>query len=167
MPQIEPELPSGYAGMLVSLKELVASARVRAQEAASNAMVEMYWEIGSTILQRQAAQPWGTKILQRLAADLKSAFPHMRGFSRSNLFYMRAFAAVWDLSDPSVRNRVKGLPWGHIIELLKLKDPMIRDWVRRTGGRAQVAAGSPRTPDHDRPAPQTRGCSEQSRRASV
>lgn len=49
-------------------------------------------------------------------------------FSRSNLFYMRAFAAVWDLSDPSDRNRVKGLPWGHIIELLKLKDPVIRDW---------------------------------------
>jgi hypothetical protein len=88
VPTIEPELPSGYAGMLVSLKELVTSAQLRAQEAASNAMVAMYWEIGSTILQRQAAQPWGTKILQRLAADLKSAFPHMRGFSRSNLFYM-------------------------------------------------------------------------------
>jgi predicted nuclease of restriction endonuclease-like (RecB) superfamily len=111
-----------------SLKELVTSAQLRAQEAASNAMVEMYWEIGSTILQRQAAQPWGTKVLQRLAADLKSAFPHMRGFSRSNLFYLRAFAAVWDLSDPSVRNRVNGLPRGHIIELLKLKDPVIRDW---------------------------------------
>jgi predicted nuclease of restriction endonuclease-like (RecB) superfamily len=128
VPEIEPKLPSGYAGMLVSLKELVISAQLRAQQAANNAMVEMYWEIGFTILQRQADQPWGTKVLQRLAADLKSAFPHMRGFSRSNLFYMRAFAAAWDLSNPSVRNRVSGLPWGHIIELLKLKDPAIRDW---------------------------------------
>jgi predicted nuclease of restriction endonuclease-like (RecB) superfamily len=128
VPQIEPELPSGYAGMLISLKELVSSAQVRAQQAASSAMVQMYWEIGATILERQANQPWGTKILQRLAADLKAAFPHMRGFSRSNLFYMRAFAAAWNLTDTAERARVSGLPWGHIIELLKLKDPEIRNW---------------------------------------
>ncbi len=128
MPQIEPELPNGYAGMLISLKELVSSAQVRAQQAASSAMVQMYWEIGTTILERQANQPWGTKILQRLAADLKAAFPHMRGFSRSNLFYMRAFAAAWNLTDTAERARVSGLPWGHIIELLKLKDPEIRNW---------------------------------------
>jgi hypothetical protein len=52
----------------------------------------------------------------------------MRGFSRSNLFYMRAFAAAWDLSQDDVRSRVGMLPWRHIVELLKLKDPEIRDW---------------------------------------
>jgi hypothetical protein len=59
-------------------------------------MVEMYWGIGATTLGRQTQDPWGIKVLQRLAADLKTAFPHMRGFSRSSLFYMRAFAAAWD-----------------------------------------------------------------------
>lgn len=108
MPQLEPELPNGYAGILVSLKELVSSAQLRAQQAASSAMVQMYWEIGSTILERQTAQPWGTKILQRLAADLKSAFPHMRGFSRSNLFYMRAFAAAWICPTPRTRLGLAG-----------------------------------------------------------
>lgn len=128
MSKIEPDLPSGYAGILASLKELVASAQLRAQQAASSAMVEMYWAIGATILQRQAQEPWGSKVLQRLAADLKAAFPHMRGFSRSNLFYMRAFAAAWDWSQAPVRSSIGTLPWGHIIELLKLKDPAVRDW---------------------------------------
>jgi predicted nuclease of restriction endonuclease-like (RecB) superfamily len=126
--KIEPDLPSGYAGILASLKDLVASAQLRAQQAASYAMVEMYWGIGATILQRQAQEPWGSKVLQRLAADLKAAFPHMRGFSRSNLFYMRAFAAAWDWSEAPVRSHVGALPWGHIIELLKVKDPAVRDW---------------------------------------
>lgn len=134
MSQIEPELPTGYSGILASLTELVSSAQTRAQQAASNAMVQMYWEIGSTILERQAAQPWGTKTLQRLAADLKSAFPHMRGFSRSNLFYMRAFAAAWDLSTQEDRRRVGRLPWGHIIELLKLKNPELRNWYAEQAG---------------------------------
>lgn len=62
----------------------------------------------------------------------------MRGFSRSNLFYMRTFAAAWDLSDPADRNRVGGLPWGHI-ELLKLKNPEIRNWYEAFRG---VAAGT-------------------------
>ncbi|AUI53779.1 PDDEXK nuclease domain-containing protein [Arthrobacter crystallopoietes] len=128
MSRIEPELPSSYAGTLASLKELVASAQSRAQQAASSAMIEMYWGIGATLLQRQAQEPWGSKVLQRLATDLKATFPHMRGFSRSNLFYMRSFAAAWDLSEPAVRGRVGALPWGHIIELLKLKDPEVRDW---------------------------------------
>ncbi|MBO1269822.1 PDDEXK nuclease domain-containing protein [Arthrobacter cavernae] len=128
MSKIEPDLPSGYPIILASLKELVASAQLRAQHAASTAMVEMYWAIGATILERQSQEPWGSKVLQRLAADLKTAFPHMRGFSRSNLFYMRAFAAAWDWSEAPVRGRAGALPWGHIIELLKLKDPVVRDW---------------------------------------
>lgn len=128
MSKIEPDLPSGYAGTLESLKELVSSAQIRAQQAASSAMIEMYWGIGAIILQHQAQEPWGSKVLQRLAADLKASFPHMRGFSRSNMFYMRAFAAAWDFSEVAVRSRVALLPWGHIIELLKLKDPAVRDW---------------------------------------
>lgn len=128
MSKIEPDLPSGYAEILNSLKDLVTSSQLRAQQAASYAMVEMYWGIGATILQRQAQEPWGSSVLQRLAADLKAAFPHMRGFSRSNLFYMRAFASAWDWSEAPVRSRVGALPWGHIIELLKLKDPVVRDW---------------------------------------
>ena len=35
---------------------------------------------------------WGDKIIQRLATDLKAAFPDMKGFSPSNLKYMRYFA---------------------------------------------------------------------------
>nr|WP_159735988.1 PDDEXK nuclease domain-containing protein [Arthrobacter sp. 9V] len=128
MSMIEPELPNGYSGTLASLKELVTTAQLRAQQAASTAMVEMYWAIGATILQRQAQEPWGSKILQRLASDMKASFPNMRGFSRSNLFYMRSFAAAWDFTDPDTRERISALAWGHIIELLKLKDPEVRDW---------------------------------------
>lgn len=51
--------------------------------------------IGRDILQRQAAQGWGSKVIERLAHDLRVAFPSMKGFSRANLMYMRAFAEAW------------------------------------------------------------------------
>jgi predicted nuclease of restriction endonuclease-like (RecB) superfamily len=128
VPEIEPDLPIGYADVLAFLKDLVVTAQLQAQQAAGSAMVEMYWGIGKTIVQRQSTEPWGSKVLQRLAADLKAAFPHMRGFSRSNLFSMRAFAAAWDWPDPRVHQRLSRLSWSHIVELLKVKDPVERDW---------------------------------------
>jgi len=42
-------------------------------------------EIGRDILARQAEQGWGAKVIERLAHDLRAAFPDMKGFSRANL----------------------------------------------------------------------------------
>jgi hypothetical protein len=35
-------------------------------------------------------------VIDRLAGDLKLAFPGVRGFSRTSLHYMRQFALEWD-----------------------------------------------------------------------
>ncbi len=55
-------------------------------------MVLLYWEIGKIILARQQAEGWGAKVIDRLSADLRAAFPDMGGLSARNLKYMRAFA---------------------------------------------------------------------------
>ena len=75
---------------------------------------------------RQAAQGWGAKVIERLSQDLRSAFPEMKGFSRANLMYMRAFAAAWP-DEKIVQQAVGQLPWGHNLVLLsQLKDPAQR-----------------------------------------
>lgn len=48
-----------------------------AQQAVSSAIIQMYWGLGAIILQHQTQEPWGSKVLERLAADLKAAFPHI------------------------------------------------------------------------------------------
>ncbi len=55
-------------------------------------LVSLYWQIGNDILQRQATQGCGTKVIERLARDLRIAFPEMKGFSARNLKYKRFFA---------------------------------------------------------------------------
>jgi predicted nuclease of restriction endonuclease-like (RecB) superfamily len=129
MAQIELDLPSDYSEVLASVKDQVRSAQHHAQRIVNTAMIELYWGIGRTIIARQASAPWGSKVLQRLAADLKSEFPHMKGFSLTNLKYMRTFAAAWDDPDPIGQQAVGQLPWGHITVLLdKLESREIRDW---------------------------------------
>jgi predicted nuclease of restriction endonuclease-like (RecB) superfamily len=115
--------PEGYALWLADLKTRIHIAQQRAALTVNRELVLLYWQIGRDILQRQAEQGWGTKVIDRLAHDLRVAFPGMKGFSRANLMYMRAFADAWP-DAAIVQQAVGQLPWGHNLVLLtKLKEP--------------------------------------------
>lgn len=87
--------PQGYADWLADLKGRIHTAQQRAALAVNRELVGLYWQIGRDILVRQAEQGWGAKVIDRLAHDLRAAFPDMKGFSPRNLKYMRAFAEAW------------------------------------------------------------------------
>ncbi|MBD9354316.1 PDDEXK nuclease domain-containing protein [Methylomonas albis] len=114
--------PTGYTDWLTELKTRIHSAQQRAALSVNRELVLLYWQIGRDILERQAQQGWGAKVIERLAHDLRTAFPDMKGFSRANLMYMRAFAEAWPDAE-IVQQLVGRLPWGHNLVLLsKLKD---------------------------------------------
>ena len=118
--------PAGYADWLAELKGRIQAAQQRAALSVNRELVALYWQIGCDILVRQAQQGWGAKVIERLAQDLRSAFPTMKGFSRANLMYMRAFAEAWP-DAAIVQQAVGQLPWGHNLVLLtKLKDTALR-----------------------------------------
>ena len=89
------EAPPDYAAWLADLKARIQQERLRVVLASNAVMVLLYWDIGRSILDKQAEQGWGSRVIDRLAADLREAFPEMKGFSPRNLKYMRAFAAAW------------------------------------------------------------------------
>jgi predicted nuclease of restriction endonuclease-like (RecB) superfamily len=121
-------LPEGYADWLVQLKADIARTQQRAVLAVNTEMVRLYGRIGADILQRQATQGWGAKVIERLANDLKAAFPNMRGFSSRNLKYMAFFAQHCPLGQIGQQPAAQ-LPWFHIVTLLtKLTMPSEREW---------------------------------------
>lgn len=134
--------PSDYRPTLEALKRRVHEARFTLQRRANAELVALYWHIGDTILKKQEADGWGAGVVTRLAKDLQAAFPTMRGFSRSNLFLMRAFAAAWPERNGIVQQPVGQLPWTHIQQLMeKLDDQALREWyagkdVQHTWSRA-------------------------------
>ena len=120
-----------YTAWVESLKARVRQTQARASLAVNKELVQLYWIIGSEILERQERQGWGTKVLERLARDMKAAFPDMTGLSRTNLAYMRSFAQAWP-EKSIVQQLVGQLPWGHNIALLdKLPEPETRQWYAR------------------------------------
>lgn len=125
MPALVP-LPADYAPWLTELKTRIQRAQQRASLAVNRELIGLYWQIGHDILTRQNRDGWGAKVIERLAQDLRSAFPDMKGFSRANLMSMRAFAVAWTEAE-IVQQPVGQLPWGHNLVLLtKLKTSALR-----------------------------------------
>jgi predicted nuclease of restriction endonuclease-like (RecB) superfamily len=116
-------VPAGYGEWLADVKARIHAARQRAALAVNRELLTLYWQLGRDILDRQRRSGWGAGIVDRVSADLRAAFPAMRGFSRANLMYMRAFAEAWPEVEAIVQQPVGQLPWGHNLVLLtKLKD---------------------------------------------
>jgi len=125
------DLPADYAAVLGDIKERIQSERLRITLAANAAMILLYWDIGKIILDRQKSEGWGAKVIDRLAHDLKLAFPDMTGFSPRNLKYMRTFSRSWPDRE-FVQRTIAQIPWRSNIALLaKLKDPGLRVWYAR------------------------------------
>jgi len=113
-------LPEGYADWLAQLKGQIAQARQRAALAVNAELVQLYSHIGQDIVQRQQAQGWGAKVIDRLARDLKDGFPDMRGWSSSNPKCMRFFAL--HCPNGQFGQPADQLPWFHVVTLLTQLD---------------------------------------------
>jgi predicted nuclease of restriction endonuclease-like (RecB) superfamily len=126
-----PALPADYFQWLANLKQRIHGARQRALLAANSEQIRLYHDIGREILERQNRQGWGAKVIDRLSADLRAAFPDMKGLSASNLKYMRYFAS--ECPERLIgQQSADQLPWFHIVILItKLFDPSLREWYAR------------------------------------
>jgi len=121
-------IPKGYAQLLNDLKERIRTAQLRAVISVNRELVLLYWQIGREILKRQEEEGWGTKVIDRLAKDLRKEFPTMKGFSPRNLKYMRAFAEAWP-EEQIVQQAAAQIPWFHNCVILdKLADTAERLW---------------------------------------
>jgi predicted nuclease of restriction endonuclease-like (RecB) superfamily len=117
-----------YISILSSLKTRIRSAQIKASISVNTQMIELYWEIGRVISMEQKRHKWGSKVVQRLSADLQAEFPGMKGLSYRNLDYMKNFYEKYQgfiiLPQP-----VAKLPWSHNRVLLdKIENHMERLW---------------------------------------
>jgi predicted nuclease of restriction endonuclease-like (RecB) superfamily len=80
-----------YIAWLSEIKTKIRTTQIRAALAANAVLIQFYYELGRMITEKQTQTQWGDKLVERLANDLRSEFPEMRGFSRTNLLYCKQF----------------------------------------------------------------------------
>ena len=116
------EMSDSYLDFIEEIKKEIQNQRISVVLNANSSMICLYWNIGKAILQKQEEEGWGAKVIDRMAKDLKDAFPDMSGFSPRNIKYMRKFAECWPDFE-IVQRVVAQIPWRSNISLLdKLPD---------------------------------------------
>jgi len=72
-------MPDGYGEWLAALKVQIFEAQQRAAQAVNLEQMVLYWSVGNAIAERKSKEGWGTRVVRRLANDLRAAFPDVRG----------------------------------------------------------------------------------------
>ena len=78
-----------YIEWLKELKARYRGSQAKAAVRANTAVLEFYWSLGRDIVQRKAESKWGSGFFNQLSLDMRATFPDEKGFSVTNLKYMK------------------------------------------------------------------------------
>lgn len=78
-----------YVAWLSELKLRFHSSQAKAAVRVNTVMLEYYWSLGRDIVQRKAESKWGSEFFNQLSLDIRTMFPDEKGFSSTNLRYMK------------------------------------------------------------------------------
>ncbi len=122
------EMSDTYLSFIDNIKNEIEKQRLSVVLSANASMICLYWNIGKAILNKQAEEGWGSKVIDRISKDINDAFPDMSGFSPRNIKYMRKFAEVWN--DYEIMQRTAAqIPWrSNILLMDKLSNQDERVW---------------------------------------
>ena len=120
-----------YYSWLKELKHKVRLVQIKAAVKVNSELLQFYWELGQDIVDKQKNAKWGDGFLKQLSIDLSSEFPDMKGFSLSNLKYIKQWYLFYSQEigksqqavgqKPIAKQAVSQLvqiPWGHNIAII-------------------------------------------------
>ena len=121
-----------YRNLLKQISDTYTQGRMRAVRAVNTQLTETYWQVGRHIVEFEQGgnnkAEYGKSLISTLARDL--SLRHGRGFSRSNVVYMRLFYQCFPEARKS-QTLSDQLSWSHIVELLKIDDPLERGFYEQ------------------------------------
>lgn len=119
---------TNYKIWLNELKSKIQQSQIKAALSVNAELIGLYWELGKQISEKRETAKWGDGFILQLANDLKSEFPEMGGFSKTNLNYCRKFFEFYKQTEINVlkissdiigEQLVRQIPWGHHLVILK------------------------------------------------
>ncbi len=118
-----------YKNLFDRTSQIYQSGRSTAIRTIQSQLVSTYWEIGKHIVEFEQGgntkAKYGKELLENLSRDLTLA--HGKGFSRSNMNYMRRFYVKYPICE-TVSHK---LGWSHYFELLKISDDLERSFYEK------------------------------------
>jgi len=122
---------STYSIFLTEIKQRIHSAQYEALKAVCKEHIQLYWDIGQMIIEKQELLGWGKSVVEQLAKDLQAEFPGESGYSSRNLWRMRQLYQVYR-NNEILPPMVAEIGWTHnVIIMEKCKDDLEREFYIR------------------------------------
>ncbi len=115
-----------YLQILEKIKKSYKDRQLKAAVSVNSEMLRFYYSLGGEIIDLQAESRWGNGFYKKLSSDLQKDIPNVKGFSVTNLKYMKRFSemysslnhpqAVDDLQMTEIDKNFEmifSIPWGH------------------------------------------------------
>lgn len=117
-----------YIKFLNEIKSRIVMARIQAIRSVNKELINLYWDIGKSIVERQKQFGWGKGVVEQLSRDITNEYANFEGFSRDNLWRMRMFYLEYK-DEQKLAQLVPELPWGHnILIMQKIKNMKEREY---------------------------------------
>ena len=118
---------NAYQQWFGELKSRLRSHQVKAAMHVNTEMLEFYWSLGRDLVQKKAETQWGAGVVEQLSLDLKDAFPGVKGFSTTNIWYAKKWYLFYNehvikLHQPGgeipMPKEFGAVPWRHHVEII-------------------------------------------------
>lgn len=86
---------ASYAGWINSLSLRFRQSQIKAAVKVNSELLQFYWELGRDIVELKAEDRWKENFWENLSNDLQTSLPGIKGFSITNLQYMRRFYLLY------------------------------------------------------------------------
>lgn len=120
--------PNNYKQFFIEIKERIRVAQYEAMKAVNKEMIQLYWDIGKSLSEKQKELGWGKSVVEALSADLQKEFPGMQGFGARNIWYMQQFYNEYQ-GNEILQPLVAEISWSkHLVIMTKCKDVQERQY---------------------------------------
>ncbi|MBU4305224.1 MAG: DUF1016 family protein [Candidatus Omnitrophica bacterium] len=117
-----------YKALVEEIKQRVRDSQYTALRAVNKELINLYWDIGKSIVEKQKKSGWGKSIVETLAKDLQKEFPGIQGFSAQNLWRMKQFYQTYN-GNEKLSPMVREIGWTHnVVILMSCKNDAVREF---------------------------------------
>jgi len=123
-----PTTDQHFTTFVKEIKTKILSSQYEALKTVNKELINLYWNIGKNIVQKQEEFGWGKSVVKNLSQELQKEFVGMKGFSERNLWNMRNFYMEYQ-DNSKLQALTAQIGWTHnVIIFQKAKDNLEREF---------------------------------------
>ena len=117
-----------FADFVKDIKARVRSSQYEALKSVNKQLINLYWEIGKSIVEKQEVYDWGKSVVKNLSEELRKEFVGIKGFSAPNLWNMRFFYQEYAQNE-KLQTLSREIGWSHNVAIFQnVKDSSEREF---------------------------------------